>query len=138
MSKFAISVVIMFVLMNAFGFAVHNVLLLGDYLALPTLVRPRSEASSYLLFIMLAHLLVALGVTWIYSKGREDKPWLGQGARFGLAVALIATPVYLIYHAVTPVPLTVALKQVVGDGLMFVIMGVALAWINRGPVSRAA
>ena len=27
--------------------------------------------------------------TWIYARGVENKPWLGQGLRFGVAVAFL-------------------------------------------------
>jgi hypothetical protein len=69
---------------------------------------------------------------WIYEQGREDKPWLTQGVRFGIAVAVLAiAPTYLIYHVVTPVPLAVAIKQIVYDTIRVLLMGVVVAWINR-------
>jgi hypothetical protein len=40
-------------------------------------------------------------------------------------------PFYLIYHAVTPIPLDVAIKQIAYEGIEFLLMGVVLAWINR-------
>ncbi len=27
---------------------------------------------------------------WIYQRGTEDKPWVQQGLRFGIAIALVA------------------------------------------------
>ena len=55
-----------------------------------------------------------------------------QGIRFGIAVAcLTVIPTYLIYHVVTPVPLALAIKQIVFDTIRVVLMGIVLAWINR-------
>ena len=50
----------------------------------------------------------------------------------GIAVAcLTVIPTYLIYHVVTPVPLALAIKQIVFDTIRVVLMGIVLAWINR-------
>lgn len=130
--QFAISAVVIFVLAYAFGFLVHGVLLHADYAKLPSLMRPMSEFMGKLPYLVVAHLLFALGFTWIYLKGRESKPWLAQGVRYGLAVAVLATiPTYLIYHAVMPIPLDLAIKQIVYDTIAVVLMGVVLAWLNR-------
>jgi len=48
--------------------------------------------------MILAHVFIAVGYTWIYVRGKEAKPWLGQGVRFGLAVAVLSTiPTYLAW-----------------------------------------
>lgn len=131
MSKCIISAIVMFVMAAALSFLVHGVLLSGDYAALPGM-RPPAEAQPLLPYLMAAHAIFAGAMTWIYIKGREDKPWLAQGLRYGIAVALLTiVPTYLIYHVVTPVPLMVAFKQIVFDGVRVVAMGVVLAWLNR-------
>jgi hypothetical protein len=54
--------------------------------------------------------------------------------RFGIAVTcLTVIPTYLIYHVVTPVPLALAIKQIVFDTVRVLLMGVVLAWINKYP-----
>lgn len=130
--QFAISAVVIFVLAYAFGFLVHGVLLHADYAKLPNLMRPMAEMTGKLPYLVVAHLLFALGFTWIYLKGRENKPWLAQGVRYGLAVAVLATiPTYLIYHAVSQFPLDLAIKQIVYDAIAVVLLGIVLAWLNR-------
>src|SRR6202162_2250946 len=114
----------------ALGFVVHEVLLHADY-AITQGMRPAAETQSLVAFIILAHAFFGIAFAWIYVQGKEDKPWLAQGVRFGIAVAcLTVVPTYLIYHAVTPVPLVLALKQIVFDSVRVVLMGVVLAWIN--------
>ena len=57
-----------------------------------------------------------------------------SGVRFGIAIAVLMTiPIYLIYYAVQPMPGAVVAKQIVFDVIAMVIMGVAVAWINRLP-----
>ncbi len=55
--------------------------------------------------IFLIHGLLLHG-TMHSRMGRDaDKPFLGQGLRFGIAIAILMTiPVYLIYYAVQPWP----------------------------------
>jgi hypothetical protein len=130
--KFWISAAVMFVMSWALGFLIHGGLLGVDYARLPNLMRPMAEAQGKLPFILLSHVCFALAFTWIYLKGREDRPWLAQGARYGIAVALLLTiPIYLIYHAVMPFPLDLVVKQMILDTIRVVLMGVVLAWLNR-------
>ena len=55
--------------------------------------------------MIFAHVMMAGAFTWIYARGVENKPWLGQGLRFGLAVAFLAViPLYLIYYSCSRLP----------------------------------
>ena len=86
----------------------------------------------YFAYMILAHVFIAIGLTWIYRQGRERKPFLGQGARFGVAVAvLVVIPMYLIYYAVQPMPGALVAKQIVFDTIAMVVMGIVAAWINQ-------
>lgn len=130
--KFLISVVAMFVLSMALGFLVHGVLLNQSYTQLPGLFRTPEDAQGYFHFMLLAHVLIAFGFVWIYQRGKEDKPFLGQGIRFGLAVAVLMTiPMYLIYYAVQPMPAALVYKQIVFDTLGVLLMGIVVAWMNK-------
>ena len=129
--KCVISAVVMFVMAWALSFLVHGVLLSGDY-AVTQGMRPPAEAQTLIPFIILAQAFFGVAFAWIYFQGKEDRPWLAQGVRFGVAVAFLTViPTYLIYHVVTPVPLGLALKQIGYDTVRVVLMGVVLAWINR-------
>ena len=62
----------------------------------------------------------------------QTPPFLGQGIRFGIALAVLMTiPMYLIYYAVQPWPGAVVVKQIVYDTVRMLLMGLAVAWINR-------
>jgi len=121
----------MFVMAWALSFLVHGVLLSGDYAVTPGMRSP-AEAQALIPYLILAQALFGIAFAWIYFQGKEDKPWLAQGVRFGVAVAFLTViPTYLIYHVVTPVPLALALKQIGYDTVRVVLMGIVLAWINR-------
>ena len=132
--KFFIAWVAIFVAWMAGSFVVHGMLLHDDYAKLSGLFRPEAEAQSYFPLMVLAHIILAGAFVWIYSRGVEAAPWLPQGIRFGLAVALLTViPTYLIYYVVQPMPGAVVAKQIVFDGSLMLILGAIAAFIYRPP-----
>jgi magnesium-transporting ATPase (P-type) len=131
--QFVISVVVLFALSMALGFIVHGVFLGKEYAKLvPGLFRSPESAEHYFPFMIAAHIALAFGITWIYRQGREAKPVLGQGLRFGLALALVMpVATYLIYYAVQPMPSDLVAQQIAFDAVAMVILGLAAAALNR-------
>ena len=129
--KFWISAAAMFVLSWALSFVVHGLLLGSDYAAGVGMLPP-AEAQGLMHFMILAQALFGVAFAWVYLHGKSDRPWLAQGVRYGIAIAFLTIiPTYLIYHVVTPVPFGLALKQIVLDTIRLVLMGIAMAWLNR-------
>ena len=131
--KFILSVVALFVVSMLLGVLVHGFLLAGDYQALGPVMRAPEDAQGYFGWMIAAHIAMSIGLTGIYRRGHEaGKPWLGQGVRFGLWMALVMTVgVYLIYYAVQPMPGMLVLKQIVFDAIAVVILGITLAAVNK-------
>ena len=132
-ARFWISGVVMFLVVMAGGFVIHGMLLHADYLAQPSLMRTEADSQTHFVWMFVANLLLGFGFTWIYRKGRESgKPWLGQGLRFGVALAVtFAAPMYLIYYVVQPWPASIVIKQIGFESIMALVTGVVLAAINR-------
>ena len=131
-AKFVVSSLVIAVMSLVLGFIVHGWLLEPDYKALAALFRTESEQMSFFGFMIAAHIFIGVGFTWIYRMGREAKPFLGQGVRFGLAIAVLTIiPTYLIYYAVQPMPGNLVAKQIVFGTMAMVLMGIACAWINQ-------
>ena len=129
--KCIISAVVMFIMAWALSFVVHGILLGADY-SVTAGMRPPAEAQTLMHYMILAQALFGIAFAWVYIQGKEDKPWLAQGVRYGIAIAFLTViPTYLIYHVVTPVPFALALKQIGYDTIRVVLMGVVLGWINR-------
>lgn len=131
--RFWISFAAIFVLGMAIGFLNHGVLLAADYEALtPTVMRTLEEQQTTFHFQIIAQALVAFGFVWLYRAGREDKPWLAQGVRFGIAFSLAAiVPIFLIYHAVAQFPLALAIKQGLFDSIGALVLGSVVAFLNK-------
>jgi hypothetical protein len=131
--RFLVAWVLVFIAWMAGSFVVHGVLLRDDYATLPNLFRPEAESQQYFPLMLLAHVILAGAFVWIYSRGVEDAPWTGQGIRFGLAVALLTiVPTYIIYHVVQPMPGSIAVKQIVFDGILLLALGLLVAFLYRG------
>jgi hypothetical protein len=134
--QFWISGIVISVLAFALGFIVHGLLLGGDYAPLAgSVYRTPEDAHRYLPYMVVAHLLFGFAFTWIYRQGKTaGAATLGQGLRYGLAiVALMTIPTYLIYYAVQPTPGLLAAKQIVFDSIAVLLMGIAVAYLNRAP-----
>ena len=132
--KFFIAWAVIFVLWMVGGMVVHGVLLGAEYAKLTSLYRSPEESQKYFPLMILAHVILAGAFVWIYSRGAEaNKPWLGQGLRFALGVALLTiVPTYTIYYVVQPMPGMLAVKQLVFDGIWMLILGVAVAFLYKG------
>ena len=129
---FFIGWVVIFVAWMAGSFAVHGVLLHDDYTNLSSLFRSEAEGRPYFPLMVLAHIILAGAFVWIYSRGVEATPWLPQGIRFGVAVALLTiVPTYMIYYVVQPMPGILVLKQIVFDGILMLILGAITAFVYR-------
>lgn len=132
LKKFFLAFVVVFLAGFTLNFVIHGVLLHEDYSQLPNLLRTEQDAEAYFPFMILANVLYSLALVWIFAQGLSDKPWLGQGVRFGLAVWLLtAVPGYLTYYAVQPWPPEVIVKSIGFDLVRIVVLGVVAAALYR-------
>lgn len=128
--KLVLTMVVVFIVANLTGFLIHAVLLAPDYMAIKEHYRP--EGSEKMLFINLAYLAFAIGSVLVYAKGVENKPWLGQGLRFGILIWLVLTiPSFFIAYAVQPVPTMLLVKQVLFEGVDKLLLGAITAALYR-------
>lgn len=136
--KYVIAWIVVFVAWFLGSYLVHGVLMHDDYMNVSTLFRPQNEAGDRFPLMILAHVIMSGAFTWIYMRGREGKPWLAQGVRFGVAVALLTVvPTYMIYYVVQPMPAGMAVKQIVFDGVLIVLLGILVAWMTRNAPAPA-
>ena len=130
--KFAIAWLAIFVVWMAGSFVVHALLLHDDYMRLPNLFRTEADSQQYFPLMILAHVVMAGAFVWIYSRGVQARPWVGQGLRFGLVIALLTVvPTYTIYYVVQPMPGLMVVKQIVFDGVLLLVLGLVAAFLHR-------
>jgi len=116
----------------AMGFVIHGQLLEADYRNLGPIMRTPQDAQAYFPSMLLAFVAFTFAFVWLYAKGVEDKPWLGQGLRFALATWLFgAVSVFLTYYAVQPLPASLVCKQIGFELVDFLLLGIVVAAIYR-------
>ena len=130
MKRLVLTIIVVFVVSFFAGFFIHAIWLRQDYMVVANLYR--AEGQEKMAFIALAYLGFAIGSTWLYAHGVEDKPWLGQGVRFGVAIFLVTTiPMTLITYAVQPFPLILTAKIVICEALNKIVLGITTALLYR-------
>lgn len=129
---FFISWVVVFVVWMAGSFAVHGAWLGDLYATMPNIMRTEEDSQALMHFMLLAHISMAGAFVWIYQRGTEDKPWVQQGLRFGIAVALLTPiPMFTIYYVVQQTPGALAVRQSIGDSLVVIVVALVAAFLNR-------
>ena len=130
--KFLISWVIAFVVWMIGSFAVHGAWLADIYATMPNIMRTEDDSMALFHFMLLAHIVMAGAFVWIYQRGVEDKPWIQQGVRFGIAIALLAPiPMFTIYYVVQQTPGGLAVRQAIGDSVVVIVVALAVAFLSR-------
>lgn len=129
---FLLAWLLLFVVWMIGSFLVHGLLLGTTYEAMTAIYRPVEDQQRLFPIMLFAHVMLAGGFIWIYRRGREDKPWLAQGLRFGLVIALFAIiPTYLIYYSVQSMSLNLLLGQIAGDTILSLVLGGVVAFLYR-------
>ena len=129
-TRIVIAIVVVFILSCLFGALIDGTLLKSDYASVANLYRSAAETKFLLIFV--GNLGFAIGSVWLYSHGVEDRPWVGQGVRFGIAVWLVlAVPTFLIAYAVQPLPESLVWKQLGYDLVDKIVLGIVTAGIVR-------
>jgi hypothetical protein len=136
MKRLLMATIAIFVFAFLFDYVLHGVLLKNDYALVKSLYRPDEEIK--LGIMALGYLVWAFGVAWLYSKGVESKDWMGQGLRFGLALACVwLVPSYLGNYATQPLPGMLIVKALAGDTVNALACGLVAAAVYRGGASQS-
>jgi hypothetical protein len=132
------AVVAGFVVQMAGLFLIHSIWLKQDYADSASIWRSPPEQVSRVWAMLLAVLVYVVGAVWIYARGVEPKPWVGQGIRFGILLAMVSV-VYgsLSGWVILPISLMLALKWIVGESLLSVVFGLVVAAICQPRTATA-
>jgi hypothetical protein len=131
MSKKTIgAIVASFVLLIAGRYLIHSVLLQNAYMQSKDVWRTPEAMLHRMWAAQLANFVFAIAAVLIYVRGIEQKPWLGQGIRFGILLALLtAVPQSLIEYFVYPIRHEMAIHWIFGEGGLAVLLGIMIAAI---------
>ncbi len=130
--KFLVTSIVVFVVWMIGSFLVHGLWLAPTYEGMTNMMRPAEEQEAMMHFMLIAHVMMAGAFVWIYERGKEDKPWMQQGLRFGVAIALLAPiPTFMIYYTVQQTPAMLAVQQSIGDSVVVIVVALVAAFLSR-------
>ncbi|MGH7521975.1 MAG: hypothetical protein ACREMI_11925 [Gemmatimonadales bacterium] len=138
--RFIGTVVAVFLVAQVFAIVIHGFILGADYRPFyGTLLRPMDAADGsmwMIAFLPLAHLAMAIAFVTLYSRWVRPGPEIPQGLRFGVLAWLFGpVPMYLLWFAEQPWPLSLTIKQLVLELFTMVVLGTLAAMILRQPAT---
>ena len=130
MKKTILAVVVGFIVQLGGLVLIHGVWLKPDYAATASVWRTPQAQLARTWAMLLGTLIYVAAAVLIYVRGREAKPWLGQGLRFGILLALLVV-VYssLSGWVILPVPHQLVEKWILGESVLAVVFGLVIAAI---------
>ncbi len=126
-----------FVILFVAGYLVHGVWLGKTYRDMTEggfSFRSQEALQHRLWIVWVSDLLYSALFAWVYSRGREPKPWLGQGIRFGILMALFTVvPASLNDYVVYNLPHMLVVEWMAAGFITLILMGLAVAAILQAP-----
>ncbi len=133
--KFIVATVVTFLILLVAGFLIHGVWLANTYRLLHeqgTSFRTEEALKHKIWIVWISDLLYSMLFVWIYMRGAENKPWAGQGIRFGIVMGLftIVCPVLNEYVAYN-IPHMLVIRWMLSGIATIILMGVVVARICK-------
>ena len=117
---------------------IHRIWLGPFYQATAAWWRPAAQMQSFMHFMLLSQLTLAVLLTFIYTKGYEPRNGtLGQGFRFGVLMGLLlAVPQNLMNMFVYPYPPTLIINWIFGTLLEVTAAGMVIGLLYKPEKTR--
>jgi hypothetical protein len=130
--RFALATGASYAVLLGLGYLIHGIWLAPIYQEYASVWRLEEIRLHKMWILWLGELVFAVMFVWIYSRGVEEKPWPGQGLRYGVAMALlVVVPTVLTEYVVYPVPYRLALDWLAGGAVQMLACGLVVAAIMR-------
>ncbi len=128
LKKLVAAVVVGYILLMVLGYLIHNIWLMPVYRQYADVWRPADLMMKKRWVMFVGEFLFTVLFAWIYTRGVENKPWVGQGIRYGVVMTLLAVvPAACSEYTIYPIPYTLALKWMVGGGVQLIALGLVVA-----------
>ncbi|HWR81899.1 MAG TPA: hypothetical protein VN285_01205 [Candidatus Deferrimicrobium sp.] len=129
--RYVLCALVVWVLIFVMEYLLHAVLLAGQYEQIRHILRPEESAGAFFFWVLLAELILAFGMTYIFIKGYENRG-LGEGFRFGLLVGVtFSVSTSLVNYAVFPLPASLTAAYVIGYPVEMIVAGLAMAALYK-------
>ena len=132
MKKLILAIVVGYILLMGTNYLVHDIWLMPDYNKIPLSFRTQAEITHRFWAMAIGQFLFAALFAYIYQRGAEKKPWIGQGIRYAILITLFTViPYSLSEYDVYNIPHHLAVKWMVAGFVQLLIMGLAVAGICK-------
>ena len=126
-----IGFVVVFVVMQALGYVIHEVMMGDTYEKLASIFRPEAEMMDMMWMMMVSGAVMMFMFCYIFTKGYEGNGIM-EGVRFGALVGfMMAGPMAIDPHVIYPVPSEVASIWLVTSIGSLVVAGAVFAAIYK-------
>ena len=130
MKKLVLAIVAAYIVLMFTNYLVHSVWLMSDYAAIPASHRDPQGIMHRFWAMAIGQFFFAAMFAYIYMRGRERKPWMAQGIRYGIIMTFVTVvPYSLTEYVVYIVPYQLAIKWMIAGGIQLVILGLVVAGI---------
>jgi hypothetical protein len=132
MKKLAIATIAAYVVLMATNYLIHSIWLMPDYEAIASSHRTVEGIMHRFWAMALGQFFFAAMFSYIYTRGRENKPWLEQGIRYGIVMTFMTVvPYSLSEYVVYVVNYMLVVKWMVAGGIQLIILGLIVAAIFK-------
>ncbi len=130
MKKLVLAIVTAYIVLMLTNYLVHGVWLAADYAAIPASHRSPEGIMHRFWAMAVGQFFFAAMFAYIYTRGRESKPWLVQGIRYGIIMTFMTVvPYSLTEYVVYIVPYQLAIKWMFAGGIQLIVLGLMVAGI---------
>lgn len=129
--SFWLGYVVIFVVAQVIGFAIHEVMLASTYEALAAVFRPEAAIMDMMWIMFLSSGVALLLFCYIFTKGYENRG-IAEGVRYGALMGLfLSFPYTLDQFVVYPITASLTAIWLVTGVLTFMVLGGIFAAIYR-------
>lgn len=134
LKKWVGATVAAFLVVVATNWFVHGYLLRSQYQAIVLTFRPFEQIRARMWIVLAGELIFSIGFVYVYVRGLERKPWLGQGIRYGVLIWLLTViPAALAEYVTLYIPHQLALHWIAAGLVQLLMAGVVVAAIIGEP-----
>lgn len=128
---FWIGFVVVYIVAQALGFLVHNVLLGETYRSLASLWRPEQQMMDMMWIMFLTSAVYLFAFCYIFTFGYQARGVM-EGVRYGFLMGLfINVPMAFDSYVLYPMPVSLAITWFVAGMITLMILGAIFAAIYR-------
>lgn len=130
--KLVVAIVVGYVVFAGLGFLIHGVWLQPLYQQYADRWRPQADMEQMMWMMWLGDLVFVATFAYIYSRGVETKPWVGQGIRYAVCITFLTTiPFTIGNYVVFNIPTELVSRWIGAGFVQLLVLGLIVAGIYQ-------